>query len=233
LLQNALACFLAQDYPKDRRELVILDDSGLVYPQKGESWELISVMRRFSSLSEKHNAVASLAFNVKENKPPDIYCVWDDDDVYLPWHISTHVKALAGRVGASKPSMILSTYGKKIHREISSGRFQGSLAFWRDTFKFVSGWPITKRADFDQEFINRLSKSGTGFVDPCEYTDPSYVYRWETTETSHCSAFMKSGGDESWYDRYAKEATFQTGDYKLSPKFDDETRTIYDNGGKC
>ena len=41
LLENSIACFLAQNYPADRRELVVLDDAGELQSQTGEGWTLV------------------------------------------------------------------------------------------------------------------------------------------------------------------------------------------------
>jgi glycosyltransferase involved in cell wall biosynthesis len=38
LVQNAIACFLAQDYPAGKRRLLILDDAGQIAPQGGAGW---------------------------------------------------------------------------------------------------------------------------------------------------------------------------------------------------
>ena len=61
LLENSIACFLAQDYPAHRRELIVLDDAGEFQNQTGAGWEIISIPRRFRSLPEKFNALAGLA----------------------------------------------------------------------------------------------------------------------------------------------------------------------------
>ena len=53
LLENSIACFLAQDYPADRRELIVLDDAGELQNQTGDGWQVSSIQRRFRSLPEK------------------------------------------------------------------------------------------------------------------------------------------------------------------------------------
>jgi len=54
MVQNAVACFLAQDYPVDRRRLLILDDAGQIPAQKGDGWEVFSMSERFESLPAKY-----------------------------------------------------------------------------------------------------------------------------------------------------------------------------------
>jgi len=192
LLENSIACFLAQVYPADRRELVILDDAGQIAPQQGDGWEVISTSRRFRSLPEKFNALAGLAHG-------DVLVVWEDDDIYLPWHISAHAEALADG-GFSKPSRVLSLYTGELREEDAEGRFHASIAFTRDTLDTAGGWPLTKRGDFDQAFLQRLARAGTT-VDPCRTYPPSYVFRWGSTHSYHGQGLMQGPNDVDWYER--------------------------------
>jgi glycosyltransferase involved in cell wall biosynthesis len=91
LLPHAVESFLRQDYPC--RELVILDDAGQ-YAEAiaGDRWRIISVSTRFPTLGEKRNALARLA-----SPEAEVFAVWDDDDVYLPWHLSAAVRATKRR----------------------------------------------------------------------------------------------------------------------------------------
>ncbi len=88
-----IRCFLEQDYPADKRELIVLDDAGQYEDQQGGGWRLISTGRRFATLGEKRNAAAALADGV------EALAVWDDDDLYLPWALSASAAALGARPG--------------------------------------------------------------------------------------------------------------------------------------
>ena len=122
-LENSIACFLAQDYPPDRRELIVLDDASELQNKIGDGWQIISIPRRFRSLPEKFNALAGLAQG-------EILVVWEDDDMYMPHHINNHVIAMEGNLG-SKPLKVLSDYTGKLQEEVATGRFHASLAFTR------------------------------------------------------------------------------------------------------
>src|SRR5690606_23546913 len=61
LLANSVALWKRQDYPLDRRRLVILDDAGTFDPQRGPGWELHAAPGRFPSLPAKYNALVALA----------------------------------------------------------------------------------------------------------------------------------------------------------------------------
>jgi hypothetical protein len=191
LLENSIDCFLAQNYPADRRELIVLDDAGELPNQTGGGWQIISIARRFRSLPEKFNALAGLARG-------EILVVWEDDDIYLPHHISGHVAAMEGHLW-SKPSRVLSDYTGQIEEEDATGRFHASLAFTRLAFEQVGGWPLTLRGDFDQQLVARLNGLGIA-ADPCSVASPSYVFRWGSTGAYHGQALMRGPEDELWYD---------------------------------
>jgi hypothetical protein len=190
LLENSIACFVAQDYPADRRELIVLDDAGELEHQTGDGWQIISIPRRFRSLPEKFNALAGLARG-------DILVVWEDDDIYLTHHISSHVAAMERHLW-SKPSKVLSDYSGQIEEEDATGRFHGSLAFTRETFEQVGGWPLTLRGDFDQQFIRRLNCLGVP-ADPVTIAAPSYIFRWGSTGAYHGQSMMRGPEDDTWY----------------------------------
>jgi hypothetical protein len=126
----------------------------------------------------------------------EIFVVWEDD-IYLPHNINSHVAAMERRLW-SKPSKVLSDYAGQIQQEDATGRFQASLAFTRQAFEQVGGWPLTLRGDLDQQLIARLYAIGVA-GDPCEFADPSYIFRWGSTGAYHGQALMRGPDDETWY----------------------------------
>ncbi len=218
LLANSLACYLAQNYPAERRELVILDDGANFSDQAGPGWRLVSTPQRFNSLPEKFNALAGLAQG-------DRLVVWEDDDIYLPWHLTAHVRALEDG-NYSKPSRVLSLYTGSLVEEAGEDRFHGSMGFRRDALIRVGGWPITKRADFDYQLVLQLTRLGQR-VDPCLAFPPSYVFRWKSTQAYHGQTAMRSPGDEGWYDRCMQPlSSIPFGGGQLISVMDDETRRV-------
>ena len=216
LLENSIACFLAQDYPADRREMIVLDDAGELQNQTGEGWQIISIARRFRSLPEKFNALAGLARG-------EILVVWEDDDIYLSHHISSHVTAMAGHLW-SKPSKVLSLYTGEVQEEDATGRFHASMAFTRQAFGYVCGWPLTMRGDFDQQLLARFTGIGPP-ADPCSVTEPSYVFRWGSTAAYHGQAMMQGPEDEGWYQTVPQNN--QCGNHVfVSPELDEETQIV-------
>lgn len=253
-LANAIACFEAQDYPQELRRLLILDDGHSVVPERSErGWEIVAAPERFASLPEKYQALSLRAAamtvgtecyadtfddtgepidswiqKVEEPFDPEAYAIWEDDDVYLPWHLSAHAEVLAKHPW-SKPSRIWSTYPSPAEPvlESATGRFFASIAFRRDLFEQVGGFVITDRADFDQQFMRRLHDAAPP-GDPAALYRPSYVFRWDDTGAPHGQGQMRSPSDDRWYDRYGElAAASERGPVPLMmPQFDAATIKI-------
>ena len=192
LLGRAIRAFEKQTY--ENKFMVIIDDTGQYNNQKGDCWELISIPRRVLSLGEKRNIGASLA-------PKDTwaYAVWDDDDLYMPWHLEALAEALT-RGEFVQPRMVVDfwggewvqvqTFGAKNFSRKSTGRpvqqirpargiqthcYHGCWGYTRKLFEEVGGYP-PRYADDDgvfQKKIIKLGKVSVGF-DPAY--PPSYFY---------------------------------------------------------
>jgi hypothetical protein len=139
--------------------------------------------------------------------PPetDAFLVWEDDDIYLPGYISAHAQTLR-TCELSKPTLVLSDYpgGGRVQAESGAGRFHSSLAFRSELVRRVGGWPETRRADFDQQFIAALQQESRATGSPwATAAECQYVYAWHTG-AAHGQHAMRSPEDESWYDRAAQ-----------------------------
>ncbi len=241
LLANAIACFLRQDYPIHRRQLLILDDAGqfteaierdgrcrwsMATPKDKGEWDVISEPDRYSSLPAKYNALLAKAdFHYPQT---DAFVVWEDDDVYFPHHLSAHAKALEHGEW-SKPSRVLSTYPGYPDNEAAAGRFMASIAFSRALAERVGGWPITKRADFDQQFMSVLGDAAGPPVDTLDYSPnqiPGYCFRWRGSGSWHGQEFMRSPDDEQWYDLAAQNTGPIRPVSRLIPRLDADTIAV-------
>lgn len=218
LLANAIKCFLEQDYPSDRCELIVLDDADqlqtfhcLIECDGSGMWEIISVPRRFNSLSEKYNALAGMARG-------DVLAVWEDDDIYLSHHLSTIAKNIEGRAWA-KPDCVRSLYTGHSEIEDALGRFHASMALTREAFIRSRGWPITTELNFDQQMFARLAVLGDGIY---KTDDPSYIFRWGSTRSYH-----GQGLGDGWWDKAANQGDMREGPITVVPKFDEETKGIF------
>lgn len=175
-VRNVTACFKAQDHPIEKRRLFILDDGGQFDDSFFDNIHVKSQVEKFDSLPQKFNEIASWA--MKEWSELDAFAIWEDDDVYLPDHLSTHCEVLKD-FDVSMPSRVYSNYGLPkgtTQIELAEGRFHGSWAFTKELFLKVGGWPVTKELMFDQWFGSSLKTEGRR-GDPA-FLSISYVYRW-------------------------------------------------------
>lgn len=206
-LATAVECFLRQDYPAELRELIVLDDAGQYQNQQGDGWRLVSISTRFRTLGEKRNASAALV-----SPDVDAYCVWDDDDVYLPWHMSAAAKALED-ADYTIPTVIYADKRGRLERKSNQYLFHGAWAFRREAFEQVGGYPFIQSGQ-DQGLLRRFKAAKLRRADPIQFDPrPSYVYRWFTAHSQHISAMGRDG-----YARIGKTPVKPVG--KLSPRWE-------------
>ncbi len=184
-LAAVIECFLRQDYPAELRELIVLDDAGQYANQAGNRWRLVSSPVRFRTLGEKRNASAALV-----SPDVDAYCVWDDDDIYLPWHMSAAVAALKD-ADYTIPIVIYTDRRDHLERKQNQYLFHGAWAFRREAFERVGGYPFMQSGQ-DQGLLRRFKAAQLRRADPIQHDPrPSYVYRWCTVHNRHISAMGK------------------------------------------
>jgi hypothetical protein len=170
-LGRILWCFQRQDYLD--RELLILDDAGQYDHQQGDRWRLVSIQPRYRTLGEKRNAAAALV-----GDDVDALAVWDDDDGYLPWALSSSVAALE-RAPWSRPSVVLLPQADgSLRQHATGGLFHGGWAYRRAAFRLAGGYPAIDNGE-DQAFARRMEAAGIAEIDPIALgCRPFYVYPW-------------------------------------------------------
>jgi glycosyltransferase involved in cell wall biosynthesis len=189
LLAEAIECFRRQDYPAALREMIVLDDANQYKNQVGDGWRIVSSPIRFRTLGEKRNASAALV-----SADVEAYCVWDDDDIYLPWHMSAAVAALE-EADYTIPTVLYSDKRNRLERKLNQYLFHGAWAFRREAFDRVSGYPFMQSGQ-DQFLLKRFKAANLRRADPIAFDPrPSYIYRWFTAHTQHISA-LGAGGYE-------------------------------------
>lgn len=200
LLASSIALWQAQDYPKHRRRLVILDDDPTYHDQAGDCWEVFTSTERLPSLPAKYNTLLQLM-------PPatELVLIWEDDDTYLPGYVEAHVRCLQSH-DFSKPEWVYSDYemqGGRPLLEQGGGRFHSSMGFTKDLIMRIGGWPDTKRADFDQQLIHALDSNCNSRGSPWDQNHIQYCYGWHTG-AAHCQSTMRAPEDDTWYERGAQ-----------------------------
>lgn len=194
LISNTIQCFLDQDYPADRRALLILDDLGnlsLGRELPGQGVHYVSTNLRYRSLPEKYNSMRRMMPH------SEALIVWEDDEIYLPHHIRSYVESLRDLPWAH-PATVWSTYTGTPQIEQSGGRFHAALGFRTEFLNSIGGWPETDEPNFDQQLIALATRNAPP-ARPNSGPDriPSYVFRWADTGATHGQGTMDKGND--WY----------------------------------
>jgi len=164
-LAEAVESFLRQTYPAELRELVILDDAGQ-YAQGAcddlPGVKLITTRHRFRTMGEKRNACAALA-----SPDAEAYAVWDDDDIYLPWHLEAMARVFESGIPWSRPEEVWIDRRSYLERKKTGGLFHGSWGFTREAFLSVGGYPAMQSGQ-DQALAGRFKRAGIKPVSPSE-----------------------------------------------------------------
>lgn len=201
LLANCLACFVMQDYPLEKRFLIMYDDLGnvqLATPSLDYLYRhniyISSTERRCSTLPDKYRAI--LRYSIPKI---DYVFVVDDDDIYMPWHTSSYVEAMmqvdVGRGVVAYPRKVWSLYTGTPRIEQTGGRFWASIAADRSSFEScLHNGPAL---DYDQQTTKALLRKSVRCTPDSNYV-PSFCMRWASTGHFHASARTVPGGN--WYD---------------------------------
>ena len=210
-LEHAIESFLRQDYPN--KSMIILDDAGQYPIMEGEGWKLVSVKERFRTIGEKRNASAALA-----PQDTDVYCVWDDDDIHLPWHMSGIAKAMEYGNFAIPTKCFVKDRQLPISLVPTGRRYHSSWGFTRELFERTNGYPFVQSGQ-DLDFRDNAFALPDGYairVDPLDHGfEPSYVYRWGQTHSRHLSGW---GRGQEGYEKLGQDPFLDV--YQLNPHWD-------------
>lgn len=168
-LEEAIESFLRQDYPKDRCELVIVND----YAQQELIFDhpqvrIFNIQNPFKTIGEKENFAASQCKG-------DIICQFDDDDIALPNHFNNIVKWLTH----INPILHWEKGAYWNEPKITDIVWLGNsgIAFWKEAWNDAGRYPL-ENAGYDNTFVSAMHKLGpVSFAKP-EDEDVSWFYRW-------------------------------------------------------
>ena len=196
LVANQIASFNLQNYPPDRRYLLIYDDGGQLHGE-GDRWSILSSNVRENTLIDKYNRMLSHAIE-QRGLAFDAVALMDDDDIYGPLWLHSHDYALRrlrpdGTVCSwSYPFLIYSLYGVDIRNaelpitEQAAGRFWASACVRRSVL--ADGFPKSNRVTFDQEALAHWRRKSGEPARPDTYYLPQYCYGWGRAGAEHDSA---------------------------------------------
>ena len=170
-LNELVESFLRQDY-KGKKELLILNDMPQVkYEFQHPEVRIVNESKRYGSLGEKHNA------GVRMMKY-DLTMQWDDDDIMLPWAISTAVEKIG-----SKPYFMLGGYWRVFVRKVPEIKFMPTQIapnaiytkeLWHEVGEFVEGLIGSGE---DTYFRGHVKRSGKYEYEVLDRKNAFLIYR--------------------------------------------------------
>lgn len=224
LVLNSLAMFYSQVYLPEYARLFILDDGNQFSEQSGQVFHLEVSERRYPSMVAKYDRLVELA----DDWGADAYAVWDDDDLYLPWHLSAANWAMEQGFGWSYPQWVWSEGSGKLEAEMTGGNLHGSIVIGKEMLQRAGGWPRTTRADFDLQMIGNLLRIDEPGRPDYQFA-PSYVFRWQNSGARHYQNFCTGGPtDTTVYDRVLKTSDERI-EGPVAPMWDAYTRWFWKN----
>lgn len=179
LLNEAVACFLSQDYPGEK-ELVILND----YPKMKIECDIpmvkvINLDERISNIGKKRNACCGYCTG-------DIIFPWDDDDISLPHRISYSVSKMSNHRYYKADKL---WYWKNgiISKDPKKTVAHAMGCFSTEFFNEAGGYPEIDSGQ-DQALENKFSgKYRT--IEDISIDSIYYIYKFPGTGSYHLSAF--------------------------------------------
>lgn len=178
MVEEAIECFLRQDY-QGEKELIVLNDcpwQTLVFEHP--EVHIINMPEQIPALGHKFNAAIAHCSG-------DVILPWDDDDIFLPWRITTSLYHLKSKgVFHSHDAWVERHPG---HLVSSRNLFQCNLAITRKRLVAAGGYKRQDVSAIDVDLFKKLDGSRhTRKLLPHEIF---YIYRWSTSGSYHTSGW--------------------------------------------
>lgn len=185
LAAEALACFLQQ---------TAIDEAMLlIYNQHPVPLAFEHPRVRVVNETPPHQGLRFIRQRMMElvdEEAIEFYHWWDDDDLYLPWHLADGLDQI-GSAPAWKPKWSWTSV-RNVEFAARYYPFEGSWLMRADALRAA---PIDTHPDYtDHPFMKQMQEAGTVVkVDPGELG--SYIYRWGTG-TQHLSGYGAGDADK-------------------------------------
>lgn len=202
-LNNALACFLAQDYPEGR--LIILNTLQAQELHFGSHYnvEVINVPRREFLGQSRDEAIA----RAKDG----IIVTWDDDDLYRPRHLSTIAAAFRPEDQWIWLDKMFFTERGRIKRHVTAS--PNTFAFRKSAWSKVGGYGALNTGE-DRELMRKIS-SLPGQRVSVPVPNITFLYGWDTG-SYHLSGYgFDQAGKPTGYARVEETVTSQVATGKI------------------
>ena len=185
LVREALACFLEQR--------AISQASLLIYNQHPVPLRFDHPSVRVVNEAPPEGSLRFIRQRMIELSDPSAEFIhwWDDDDLYLPWHLEDCLMHIGDAV-AWKPASSWVSEGN-VKFTLKSNRFEGS---WLFRSEYLKSAPLNTYPDYTDHPVT-LQTVEAGKLASTELGGrTSYIYRWDTG-AEHLSGYSGSGDEDT------------------------------------
>ncbi len=204
LVEEAIESFLRQDYPN--KELLVLNDTpGQTLCFDHPEVRMVNTPFRCSTLGAKRNLMASMASG-------ELICVWDDDDISLPWRLSKSVELLGDAEYYNAGRYWYLERGNLHHDHVCGTSYFTSI-YRKTTYQELGGTPDLSLGE-DQAMDAKLRTRKVAEQPPLPLEEWYYVYRWGVSPV-HLSGVV---GD-TYYAALGKLPIVE-GEFQLNPHWE-------------
>ena len=211
LIEEAIECFLRQTYLGEKILVIGNDTPGqiLEFVDEDNQVRVCNFPDRFSKLGNKIQAMIDLFPEV------DVWCRWDDDDIHLPWRISTSLSHLKNKEEWHAENYWWS-HGNSL--EVVNGPANTHImSVWKKDIlsKFPDASYPKRSMDEDQVFNNTIrSDMFDSSQTELDSNEIFYIYRWGVS-SKHLSGFGGTDGDVNY--NKVGSAPIEKGVFQLNP----------------
>lgn len=167
-LEDSLGCFLSQDY-QGEHEIVILNSFSRQKLQfEHPRVRIINLLERPPSLADCRNMAVEHALGTH-------IVIWDSDDAFAPWYLSTIAKHFGDGEWAWMDKQF-SIVGWKI-KEIVKGSMN-SVVFTKEAWSRIGGYHGGLNVGEDRQFVGRLTSAMKGQRITLAPEEIGFLYSW-------------------------------------------------------
>lgn len=188
---ESIYSFMNQTYPDTHRKLIILD----THPQNIQTNiplpPNITYLKRnshsYKNLGDKYRELISMVAG-------ELFCIWEDDDLWLPNHIETLVQSYnVNHSNSNNPKK----FGNKLHyflmggvdKPITNVKLDGNYCWCRYLYEIKDLNISVVPEPFDIHFIGM-------FDCVWQIGSPTYIYRWDNGQCHMSGLYGQQSYDE-------------------------------------
>lgn len=167
-LEDALGCFLAQDYAGEHEIVVLNSFNRQKLHYDHPNVHIVNLETRPDSLSECRNLAIEHARGTH-------IVVWDSDDSFTPWYLST----IANHFGDGQWAWLDKQFylvGWKIKNIVPGS--MNSLIFTKEAWRKVGGYHVGMNVGEDRQFVGKITTQTPGKRVVLKPEEIGFLYSW-------------------------------------------------------